>query len=85
MNFCRGSRCSPPGRQSLDRAGRSVSCGRPAARAASGESHKAPRENQRITASGCFSRSRLNVGSSSSRSAARNAVGKPPTRMVQYA
>jgi hypothetical protein len=27
---------------------------------------------------------RLNVGNKSARSAARNAVGKPPARIVQY-
>jgi hypothetical protein len=31
-----------------------------------------------------LSRSRVNVGINSSRSAARNAVGKPPAMIVQY-
>ena len=41
--------------------------------------------NHFISASGCRSCSRCNVGISSSRSAARNAVGSPPARIVQYA
>ena len=40
--------------------------------------------NHRSTALGCFLRSRSKVGSSSSRSAARNAVGTSSTMMVQY-
>ena len=82
---CRGSRWVPPGRQLRSRACRSASAERclNAAVASAGEAHSFPRANHRISASGCFWRSRLKVGSISSRSAARNAVGRPPTRIVQ--
>jgi hypothetical protein len=82
---CRGSRWVPPGRQLRSRDCRSASAERclNAAVASAGEAHSFPRANHRISASGCFWRSRLNVGSISSRSAARNAVGRPPTRIVQ--
>ena len=79
----RGSRCSPPGRQSGLR--RSVPPWCSAARASSGPAHRRPRANHIITASGCLLWSCLNVGSSSSRNCARNAVGFPSTMIVQYA
>jgi transcription-repair coupling factor (superfamily II helicase) len=55
------------------------------AAACSGESHSFPPENHRRTASGLFFRSCFSVGSSSSRSRARNDVAPPSTMMVQYA
>jgi hypothetical protein len=42
-----------------------------------------PRANHFITASGCRTRVCFSVGSSSSCDAARNAVGWPPTMIVQ--
>jgi hypothetical protein len=42
-----------------------------------------PREKNIITASGCFDCSCFSVGNSSSWVAARNAVGSPPTMIVQ--
>src|SRR4030095_10762770 len=56
-----------------------------AACASSGDSHSRPLLNHFITASGCLVWSCLNVGTSSSRSCARNAVGLPSSMIVQYA
>ena len=74
----------------LSRSGRGPSQRRsprpnPASRAASRESNSCPRSNHFITADAFFSRRRLSVGSSSSASCARKAVGWSSTRMVQYA
>jgi 6-phosphogluconolactonase len=79
---CRGSRCSPPGRQLRSRRSPSPP---PASRAASRDSHSLPRSNHFITAEGFFCFRRFRVGNSSSASCARNAVGWSSTRIVQYA
>ena len=81
--LARGSRCSPPGRQSRPREATGSSA--MASRAASGDSQSLPRWNHFISASGWRSCKRRNVGRRSSRSAARNEVGSPPARIVQYA
>jgi hypothetical protein len=49
----------------------------------SSDFHNRPRANHIITASACFDWICLNVGSSSSRVAARNAVGWLPKMIVQ--
>jgi hypothetical protein len=89
LNFSRGSLCSPPGRQSWARRSFStasraaVSSSERARHASSGDSHTRPRANHFIDAAGFFACNCFSVGNSSSRSAARNAVGCPSMMIVQ--
>ena len=73
--FCAIREAAPLGRSKRGRSN--------AARASSSERHSLPRANHIITASGCFAWICLNVGSSSSCVAERNAVGLSPKRIVQ--
>jgi hypothetical protein len=81
----RGSLCAPPGRQSPPRFSAPTGGRFCASRSASGESHSRPRANHFMTTSEFVRRSCVSVGSSSSCSRARNAVGLLSMRMVQYA
>src|SRR5262249_34582131 len=80
LDPARGSGCVPPGRQSRPRAS-AAGAGR--FRASSGESQRRPCANQSMMTFLFVRRSRLKVGSSSSRSRERNAVGALSMRMVQ--
>jgi hypothetical protein len=84
ISYCaRGSRWLPPGRQRRSRA-RSASCFfRQASAAASGESQKRPPSNHFSATFGWVRCSCFSVGSRSSASLARNAVGCAPATITQ--
>jgi hypothetical protein len=78
--FARGSLCSPPGRQSRGRRSRGVLR---SSSAASRDGKILPRSIHTMAASGSFACSCFSVGSRSSLSRPRNAVGCPPAMIVQ--